>query len=124
MPGDQAAALAPPRFFRAASAGAATTAAAATATATATAAIASGEAADAEPTLFEEFQRRKSAFLARFDRAEDALGSSRGAMAAGGPPSGSAATENPADWKCNVCNAPLRLLRLRVRLAAARVRHL
>lgn len=113
MAGDQAATLlAPPRFFRASSAGAGPASNSTTTTTTAPVT----EAADAEPTLFGEFQRRKSAFLAHFNRSDEGLATSGATtMAAGGPASASATSENPADWKCNVCNAPLRLLRLRVR---------
>lgn len=66
-------------------------------------------------TLLAEFQRRKAAFLAaHFGRADEVLASASAGGAAMAP---SAPSDNPADWKCHVCNAPLRLLRVRVRLA-------
>lgn len=72
----------------------------------------SAEGEPSELSLSAELQRRKAAFLAHFGRFEDGLATAMAANAA------AVANESasPSDWKCNVCNAPLRLLRLRVRL--------
>lgn len=82
-----------------------------------------GESA-AEPSMVEELQRRKAAFLAHFKSNSAPLPSSEDATAADfsstrsldvavAPQSSSSSTD--ADSKCHVCNAPLRLLRLRHR---------
>ncbi|OWZ18988.1 hypothetical protein PHMEG_0006830 [Phytophthora megakarya] len=82
---------------------------------------ASPSATEAEPSMVEEMQRRKAAFLAHFksnsapiSTADDAaptaadFSSTRSLDAAMAP-------HSDADSKCHVCNASLRLLRLRHR---------
>jgi hypothetical protein len=81
---------------------------------------ASSSTADAEPSVVEELQRRKAAFLAHFKSASVPITAAEDAQ-----PTASDFTSNrsldgaltpasDADSKCHVCNAPLRLLRLRV----------
>eukprot|EP00644_Phytophthora_capsici_P014769 jgi/Phyca11/510059/fgenesh2_kg.PHYCAscaffold_53_\ len=82
---------------------------------------ASPSAGEAEPSMAEELQRRKAAFLAHFKSNSAPLPSSDdNAMATASDFSSTRSLDanmvphTCADSKCHVCNAPLRLLRLRV----------
>ncbi|KAG1691003.1 hypothetical protein DVH05_027285 [Phytophthora capsici] len=83
---------------------------------------ASPSAGEAEPSMAEELQRRKAAFLAHFKSNSAPLPSSDdNAMATASDFSSTRSLDanmvphTCADSKCHVCNAPLRLLRLRHR---------
>ncbi|KAL4172084.1 hypothetical protein KRP22_007258 [Phytophthora ramorum] len=81
---------------------------------------ASPSAGDAEPSMVEELQRRKAAFLAHFKSNNSQTSSGEDTVLTGDWSSQrsldgvtSVAPQSGADSKCHVCNASLRLLRVR-----------
>ncbi|KAG3080599.1 hypothetical protein PI124_g5722 [Phytophthora idaei] len=82
---------------------------------------ASPSAGEAEPSMVEELQRRKAAFLAHFKSNSAPISSGEdGAVPTASDFSSTGSLDGGmgphcADSKCHVCNAPLRLLRLRHR---------
>ncbi|KAG6959048.1 hypothetical protein JG688_00010258 [Phytophthora aleatoria] len=82
---------------------------------------ASPSAGEAEPSMVEELQRRKAAFLAHFKSNSAPISSGEdGAVPTASDFSSTRSLDGGmgphcADSKCHVCNAPLRLLRLRHR---------
>ncbi|POM72800.1 Hypothetical protein PHPALM_10431 [Phytophthora palmivora] len=111
--------LAMPRFLRETSRDRAPDVAPSSTSSTSPASPSRGEA---EPSMVEELQRRKAAFLAHFksnstplSSADDGTGPTASDFSSTRSLDAAMAPHSDADSKCHVCNVPLRLLRLRHR---------